>query len=108
MNAKNNESGTSSDVILSRTTAAHSARSEQTFYERGRGKEEPTRICRSAFVEENSRLRVEEIALEFLRVYMSIISGAFHVCFTLTLEFVNPTPPPIKLKIACVLERPCP
>lgn len=48
--------------------------------------ERRTRICRSAFVEENSRLRVEEIALEFLRVYMSIISDAFHVCFTLLLN----------------------
>ena len=70
--------------------------------------ERRTRICRSAFVEENSRLRVEEIALEFLRVYMSIISWCFPCLFHSPLEFANPTPPPIILKIACVLERPCP
>ena len=40
----------------------------------------------SAFVEKNFRLRVEEIALGFLRVYMSIISDAFHVYFTLLLN----------------------
>ena len=32
----------------------------------------------------------------------------FPCLFHSPLEFVNPTPPPIKLKIACVLERPCP
>ena len=42
-------------------------------------KEERTRICRSAFIGKNSRLRVEEIALAFLRICMSVISDAFHV-----------------------------
>ena len=32
----------------------------------------------------------------------------FPCLFHSPLEFVNPTPPPIKLKIACVLKRPCP
>ena len=59
-------------VILSRTTAAHSARSRQTFYERGKEKVE--------------RTRVEEIALAFLRIRMSFISGTCHVYFALVLN----------------------
>ena len=98
---------TSCDVILSGTTAAHSARSGQTFYEWGRKKEEQSRICRSAIVEKNSRLTVEEIALAFLRICMSIISDAFHV-HVLSSWICEPHPYPVKLKIACVLERPCP
>ena len=94
-------------VILSGTTAAHSARSGQTFCEWGREKEEQSRICRSAILEKNSRLTVEEIALAFLRICMSIISDAFHV-HVLSSWICEPHPYPVKLKIACVLERPCP
>ena len=60
---------------------------EKTFYERGSGKEERTRICLSGFIEKNSRLRVEEIALAFLRICITIISDAFHVYFALLLNF---------------------
>ena len=105
---------TSSDVILSRTTAAHSARSGKPFMSgdrsligswRGRGKEERTRICRSAFVQKNSPLRVEEIALGFLRVYMSIISDAFHVCFTLLLNLWTPPLSRLNLKLLVSLKN---
>ena len=71
---------------------------------RGRGKEERTRICRSAFVEKNARLRVEEIALGFLRVYMSMISDAFHVCFTLLLNLWTPPLPRLNLKLLVSLK----
>ena len=77
---------------------------DKPFMSAGRGKEERTRICRSAFVEKNSRLRVEEIALGFLRVYMSIISDAFHVCFTLLLNLWTPPLPRLNLKLLVSLK----
>ena len=94
----------SCDVILSRTTAAHSARSWQTFHERAKGKEERTRICRSAFVEKNSWLRVEEISLAFLRIRMSIISDAFHVYFALLLNLWTPPLPRLNLRMLVSLK----
>ena len=68
-------------------------------------KEERTRICRSAFVQKNSPLRVEEIALGFLRVYMSIISDAFHVCFTLLLNLWTPPLSRLNLKLLVSLKN---
>ena len=63
-----------------------------------------SRICRSAFVEKNSRLRVEEIALAFLRIRMSIISDAFHVYFALLLNLWTPPLPRLNLRMLVSLK----
>jgi len=81
---------------------------EKTFYERGGGKRGTDQnlsfsIHRKKFPTQG---RGNSIGIpKNLYVYHF---RCFPCLFGSPHEFVNPTPPPIKLKNACVLERPCP